>query len=167
MLDERLIQHPRKFFIDGSWADPSSSAKIDVMNCATEELFETVAEAGDADVERAVSAARKAFDRGPWPRMKHAERAKYLRAIAGELDKRADDLPEIWTTESGVDPRHREGRHRGAWAASTGTTRISPGHVPVRGAAPAGLASGNVGASWCASRSASSPRSCRGTRPAR
>ena len=96
------IKHPERFFIDGSWVAPSSAAKIDVINSATEELFTRVAEAQAADVDRAVAAARKAFDRGPWPRMRHAERAQYLRAIASEIDKRTDDLAQIWTTESGV-----------------------------------------------------------------
>jgi betaine-aldehyde dehydrogenase len=96
------LKHPDRFFIDGSWAAPSSAAKIDVINSGTEELFVRVAEAQKADVERAVAAARAAFDRGPWPRLKHAERAKYLRAIARELTARADDLAQIWTTESGV-----------------------------------------------------------------
>ena len=96
------IKHPDRFFIDGSWAAPSSAAKIDVVNSATEELFVRVAEAQKPDIDRAVAAARKAFDRGPWPRMSHAERAKYLRAIARELPARADDLAQIWTTESGV-----------------------------------------------------------------
>jgi acyl-CoA reductase-like NAD-dependent aldehyde dehydrogenase len=96
------IKHPDRLFIDGSWAAPSSARKIDVINSATEELFVSVAEAQKADVDRAVAAARKAFDRGPWPRLSHAERAKYLKAIARELAPRSDDLAQIWTTESGV-----------------------------------------------------------------
>jgi aldehyde dehydrogenase (NAD+) len=96
------LKHPDRFFIDGTWAAASSDKKIDVINSGTEELFARVAEAQQADVNRAVAAARKAFDRGPWPRMKHAERAKYLRAIAQELGKRSDDLAQIWTNESGV-----------------------------------------------------------------
>jgi len=96
------IKHPDRLFIDGAWTAPSSAAKIDVVNSSTEELFTRVAEAQAADVERAVAAARQAFDRGPWPRMRHAERAKYLTAIARELERRADDLAQIWTTESGV-----------------------------------------------------------------
>src|SRR5262245_63859939 len=96
------LKHPDRFFIDGSWAAPSSASKIDVINSGTEELFARVAEAQQPDVNSAVAAARKAFDRGPWPRMKHAERAQYLRAIALELGKRADDLAQIWTSESGV-----------------------------------------------------------------
>ena len=107
------IKHPDRFFIDGSWAAPSSAAKIDVINSATEELFVRVAEAQQADVDRAVSAARQAFDRGPWPRLAHAERAKYLRAIARELESRTDDLARIWTTESGVVHAIAQGGSRG------------------------------------------------------
>jgi acyl-CoA reductase-like NAD-dependent aldehyde dehydrogenase len=107
------IKHPDRFFIDGSWAAPSSAAKIDVINSATEELFVRVAEAQQADVDRAVAAARQAFDRGPWPRLAHAERAKYLRAIARELESRTDDLAKIWTTESGVVHAIAQGGSRG------------------------------------------------------
>ena len=96
------IKHPDRFFIDGGWAAPSSAAKIEVINSATEEVFSRVAEAQEADINRAVAAARQAFDRGPWPRMRHAERARYLRAIAREIERRADDLAQIWTTESGI-----------------------------------------------------------------
>src|SRR5262245_20312774 len=96
------IKHPDRFFIDGAWVPPSSAAKINVVNSATEELFASVAEAQEADVRRAVAAARQAFDRGPWPRMRHAERAGYLRAIANEIQKHVDDLAQIWTTESGI-----------------------------------------------------------------
>lgn len=96
------IKHPDLFYIDGKWAKPSSAAKINVMNSGTEELFASVAEAQEADINRAVAAARQAFDRGPWPRMSHAERAGYLRAIATELDKRVEESAQIWTTESGM-----------------------------------------------------------------
>jgi acyl-CoA reductase-like NAD-dependent aldehyde dehydrogenase len=96
------IEHPDRFFIDGDWAAPSSNAKINVINSGTEELFLQVAEAQKADVDRAVAAARRAFDKGPWPRRTHAERAKYLRAIAKAMPQRIDDLAQIWTNESGV-----------------------------------------------------------------
>ena len=106
------FQHPDKFFIGGQWTDPSSSAMIDVLNSATEERFVSVAEAQSADVERAVAAARDAFDNGPWPRLTHAERASYLNALTAELQNRAEDLASTWTIESGV-----------TYAASLPTTR--------------------------------------------
>jgi aldehyde dehydrogenase (NAD+) len=96
------VKHPNRFFIDGEWAAPSSTAKINVINCATEALFVSVAEAQEADVNRAVAAAKAAFERGPWPRLSHAERAEYLKAIARELALRGDDSAKIWVTESGV-----------------------------------------------------------------
>lgn len=71
------INYPDLFFIDGKWTKPSSASKITVLNSATEELFAEVAEAQEADINRAVAAARKAFDHAPWPRMPHAERAGY------------------------------------------------------------------------------------------
>ena len=74
---------------------------IDVVDSGTEELYFRVAEAQAADISRAVEAARAAFDQGPWPRMTHAERAGYLRAIAASLKERADDLGQIWPRESG------------------------------------------------------------------
>ena len=96
------IERPDHFFIDGDWAKPSGSSKIDVINSGTEELYVSVAEAQEADINRAVAAARNAFDNGPWPRLTHAERAAYLRAIADEMKTRTGDLAQIWTTESGV-----------------------------------------------------------------
>ncbi len=96
------VRHPDKFFIDGRWTEPSSASTIQVTNSATEELFLTVAEAQVADVDHAVAAARKAFDHGPWPRMSHEERAKYIRAMAAELDKLAEPHARIWTTEAGA-----------------------------------------------------------------
>ena len=59
-------------------------------------------EAKDGDISRAVAAAREAFDRGPWPRMSHVERAGYLRALGAGLQERVGDVGQIWPRESGV-----------------------------------------------------------------
>src|ERR1700683_5165861 len=96
------VRRPDCFFINGEWATPSSASKIDVINCATEDLYLSVAEAKEADVNRAVAAARTAFDAGPWPQISHMERAQYLRAIAREIAGRGDDPAKIWVSESGV-----------------------------------------------------------------
>jgi aldehyde dehydrogenase (NAD+) len=81
---------------------PSSDAMIEVIDPANERLFFSVAEAKEADMSRAVGAARKAFDEGPWPRLSHPQRAEYLRAIAAGLRERAEDLGQLWSRESGV-----------------------------------------------------------------
>jgi acyl-CoA reductase-like NAD-dependent aldehyde dehydrogenase len=96
------IKHPDKLFINGLWSAPSTAARIDVYDSASEEVFLSVAEAHAADVELAVSAARQAFDRGPWPRMSHAERAIYLEKIASGLLSRAGMLADHWSAEAGV-----------------------------------------------------------------
>jgi aldehyde dehydrogenase (NAD+) len=96
------ILHPDRFFIDGEWVTPSSNARIEVFDSGSEELFATVAEAQGADIESAVAAARHAFDRGPWPRLSHVERAEFLKAIGHEMRNRAEDLARVWTSESGI-----------------------------------------------------------------
>jgi aldehyde dehydrogenase (NAD+) len=106
-----------RFFIGGEWVKPSSTAMIDVIDSATEELFFRVAEAEQADMSRAVGAARQAFDEGPWPRMSHAQRAEYLRAIGTRLQERTEDIGQIWPRESGV--LHAIARRTGAGAART------------------------------------------------
>ena len=111
------LRNADRFFIGGEWVKPSSAAKIDVIDSATEELFFSVAEAEQADMTRAVTAARLAFDEGPWPRMSHAQRAEYLRAIAARLRERTEDIGQIWPRESGV--LHAIARRTGAGAART------------------------------------------------
>jgi len=96
------IRHPRQLFIGGSWIEPSTTATIAVKNSATEEVFLTVAEARETDIERAVAAARNAFDKGPWPQMSPQERAVYLLKIADGFNKRAEVLADTWTMESGA-----------------------------------------------------------------
>jgi aldehyde dehydrogenase (NAD+) len=96
------IRHPGRFFIGGSWVEPSSESTIGVVDSATEDIFLSVAEAQAADIGRAVAAARVAFDEGPWPRLSHAERAVFLRAIATGLRERGDDVAQLWPRESGV-----------------------------------------------------------------
>ena len=91
-----------RFFIGGEWVKPSSEAKIDVIDSGTEKIFFRVPEAKDGDMSRAVAAAREAFDRGPWPRMSHVERAGYLRALGAGLQERVGDVGQIWPRESGV-----------------------------------------------------------------
>jgi aldehyde dehydrogenase (NAD+) len=93
---------PDHFFIGGEWVLPSSGAHIDVIAPATEELYVRVADAQEADMTRAVAAARMAFDHGPWTQMTHAERAAYLTAMGKLVNERADDVSQVWPNEMGV-----------------------------------------------------------------
>jgi aldehyde dehydrogenase (NAD+) len=96
------VQHPRQFFIGGAWVEPSASSTFDVVDSTTEEVFLTVAEAQAPDVDRAVAAARNAFDTGPWPRMSPVERGVWLNKIADAWETRGEQLGDTWALESGV-----------------------------------------------------------------
>jgi len=114
---QQQIRHPDRFFIGGEWVEPSSRSRIDVRDSATEEVFLSVAEAQVEDVDRAVTAARKAFDHGPWPRMTHAERAVWLDQIADAWTRRAETFADTWVRESGV--LHSVAKYAAANPAST------------------------------------------------
>jgi len=111
------LRHADRFYIGGGWVAPSSDAAIDVIDSGTEEHFFSVAEAQAADMARAVSAAREAFDDGPWPRMTHGQRAEFLRALGAGLAARAEEIGQIWPRESGV--LHRLAQYAAQGAAGT------------------------------------------------
>ena len=96
------IAHPEQLYIGGAWTTPSSTNRLKLVNPANEQLFLEVAEAGPADVDTAVAAARQAFDNGPWPRMSAAERAAKMRDLGAALAKRGDALDAAWTQQVGV-----------------------------------------------------------------
>ncbi|KHK90387.1 aldehyde dehydrogenase family protein [Novosphingobium malaysiense] len=89
-----------KFFIDGQWADPLELKVLDVENPATEETCGRIALGGPADVDRAVSAARRAFP--TWSRSSRQERLELLQAIKVEYQKRYADIAAAITEEMGA-----------------------------------------------------------------
>jgi acyl-CoA reductase-like NAD-dependent aldehyde dehydrogenase len=92
---------PYRLYIDGSWTDSAGDSVTTVLNPATEEVIATVPEGTVADVERAVAAARRAFDEGPWPALRPAERAAAMLRFAGVLQARAADLVDLNVLEVG------------------------------------------------------------------
>jgi acyl-CoA reductase-like NAD-dependent aldehyde dehydrogenase len=111
------LRHADRFYIDGQWVIPSSDATFDVIDSGTEEVYFRVPEAQPADVDRAVAAARRAFDEGAWPTLSHGERAEFLRAFAAGLRERAEDIGQIWPRESGV--LHLIARHSAGGTAAS------------------------------------------------
>jgi aldehyde dehydrogenase (NAD+) len=100
---QALSQHVLKdFYIGGDWVKPQSDQKLELISPVTEECFLSVPEASTADVDRAVKAARRAFDHGPWPRMTPQERSKFVLAIGEEMKKRAPLLTDVWTAQVGA-----------------------------------------------------------------
>ncbi|HEY7107519.1 MAG TPA: aldehyde dehydrogenase family protein [Acidimicrobiia bacterium] len=90
-----------ELYIDGEWVEAEGGGRIDVIDPATEEPVGSVAEASTKDAVRAIEAARKAFDEGPWPWMKPAERAAALVRMADILDSKGAELRELIVSETG------------------------------------------------------------------
>lgn len=95
------VRHPDKLFIGGEWVAPLSGGSIELVNPNSEEVVAIVAEAGDADMDRAVAAARAAFDNGPWSTTSPAERAAKLMQMADLLEARVGELAAAWTAQVG------------------------------------------------------------------
>nr|WP_198653362.1 aldehyde dehydrogenase [Actinocorallia populi] len=91
----------REFFIGGSWTAPAGGDRLGVVSPSTEEVVGEVPVAVAADADRAVDAARTAFDTGPWPRMTPDERADVLKRAAVILRKREADIAGITVDEMG------------------------------------------------------------------
>lgn len=87
-------------FIDGSFVEPVDGGVFKTVNPATEEVLAGVAEAGPADVDRAVAAARRAHT-DVWGPMPGAERAKYLYRLARVIQERARELAVLETLDNG------------------------------------------------------------------
>ena len=91
-----------ELFIGGDWVQASTGRRIEVVSPATEEPVARAAAAGPADVDRAVDAARAAFDVGPWSRTDPAERIAAVRRIAKLYGERRSEMAELITAELGA-----------------------------------------------------------------
>lgn len=92
---------PGKLLIDGQWLD--GSKHFDTINPATGDVLTQVAEASRMDVDRAVTAARKAFDdrTGPWRRMSASDRGKLIWKLADLIEGHIDEIAELETLDNG------------------------------------------------------------------
>jgi aldehyde dehydrogenase (NAD+) len=98
--DHVHIEKRYGLFINGEFVKPASGKYFDTVNPATEQTLARVALAGNEDVDRAVAAARKAYN-GPWSKMKAAERGKYIYRIARILQERAREFSVIESLDGG------------------------------------------------------------------
>jgi betaine-aldehyde dehydrogenase len=90
-----------KLFIDGKWADPAGTDVIEVISPHTEEVVARVPHASERDMDAAVAAARRAFDRGPWPRMTPAERADVMAKLSQLIQSRAQEFADTISMQNG------------------------------------------------------------------
>jgi aldehyde dehydrogenase (NAD+) len=95
-----FLRKPHQLLIDGHRVPSSSGRTFKSLNPATEEVIATIAEGNEADVDRAVVAARRAFE-GPWRTMRAAERGHLLLKWAELLKRHADEIVEIESLDGG------------------------------------------------------------------
>ena len=91
-----------ELYVGGAWEAPVDGGTVEVISPVTEAPIATVATAGPADVDRAVAAARAAFDEGPWPRLDPAERIDAVRRLADLYAPRRKELAQLITDEMGA-----------------------------------------------------------------
>jgi acyl-CoA reductase-like NAD-dependent aldehyde dehydrogenase len=94
------LQVRDRIFIGGKWAEPAGSESIEVVNSTTEEVMGTVPACSPEDADRAVAAAREAFD--AWSRTPREERAGYISAIAAGLGERSEEIAATISQELGM-----------------------------------------------------------------
>ncbi|MBY3381817.1 aldehyde dehydrogenase family protein [Rhizobium laguerreae] len=90
-----------ELYIDGKWMPAANGGTFDIINPATEEVFHKAAAATAEDVDVAVKAARRAFDKDGWPKLPGHERARYLRAIASGIRNRQAEIARLETLDNG------------------------------------------------------------------
>ena len=96
------IRGDASLFVDGAWTKGNGTEKFIVIAPHSEEELLSYTEATADDIDRAVKAARWAFDEGPWPRMTPQERGARLRKVAELLKARMPELAEAWTGQVGA-----------------------------------------------------------------
>jgi aldehyde dehydrogenase (NAD+) len=96
---------PTKLLINGKWVDSASGKTFSTINPSTGDVITQVAESDAADVDKAVSAARAAFDKGPWRKMSAAQRGVLMNKLADLIEKHADELAQLESLDNGK-PAH-------------------------------------------------------------
>ncbi|HKT01857.1 MAG TPA: aldehyde dehydrogenase [Rugosimonospora sp.] len=92
----------KELYVGGRWVPPASDRRIEVVSPHSEQPIGHTPEATEQDVDRAVEAARRAFDAGPWPRTDPAERLAAVRRFAAAYAARQDEIAELISTEMGA-----------------------------------------------------------------
>jgi len=109
-----FLAKPKKLFIGGQWLESRSGQTFDAVDPSSGKVIASVAEGQAEDIDRAVAAARKAFDDSAWSRMRPMEREQLLHNLADLIEKHADTIAEIEALDNGksvVIARHVDVKH--------------------------------------------------------
>jgi len=103
-LDERVVgftSEPRKMLIDGEWVEAASGKTFPTYNPATGEVLAWIAEGDEEDVDRAVKAARVAFEAGPWRKTTPSDRGKMIWKLADLIEEHFEEFAELESIDNG------------------------------------------------------------------
>ena len=109
-----FLATPRRLLIDGAWVEAATGQTFEVRDPSSDRVIARVAQGERADIDRAVAAARRAFEGDEWSRMKPVEREKLLHRLADLIEARADELAELEAIDNGksvVMARHVDLKH--------------------------------------------------------
>jgi len=98
---EQFTATPRQLFINGQWTDAASGKTFETPNPATGDTLARIAEGDAEDIDRAVRAARKAFDEGPWGRITPSERGRIIWRIGDLILEHAEELAQLESLDNG------------------------------------------------------------------
>jgi phenylacetaldehyde dehydrogenase len=104
MIDPKIrdfVTTKRKLLIDGKWVDSQSGQTFPVYNPATGEVMDQCAAGDKADIDLAVKAARRAFERGPWSRLTHGQRGKLIWRLADLMEEHLEEFAQIESLDNG------------------------------------------------------------------
>src|SRR6478736_4212256 len=106
MADARTLLESYGLYIDGRWVEPENGRYVDISP-ATEATIAQAPDAGLADVDAAISAARRAFDAGPWAHASADERARCVHQLGDALMQHADEFFALSQAEWGCTANER------------------------------------------------------------
>lgn len=101
VIEPKIAVRATKLLINNRWVDSESGKTFPTVNPATGETVCQVAEADEADVNKAVGAARAAFEGGPWRRMSASERGQLMYRLADLIEKNTDELARLEALDNG------------------------------------------------------------------
>jgi phenylacetaldehyde dehydrogenase len=137
---QKFLKREQKLFIDGQWVESSHDQRIKVYDPSTGREIAKVVDASDADVDRAVAAARRAFDDGRWSGLPAYKRERVMERLADLLEAATPQIAELESIDNGKPRTASQGydlprcvqtlRYMAGWATKISGEHIEPAAMP-------------------------------------